>query len=123
MRIATFNVEKLFNRPAAKNLPTWKEGQPALDAAAELNALFNKETYSAADNKRMLKLLGNWGLLATRGTNKFLCMRKTRGSLVRTSKGESTVIANGRNDWVGWIELKTDTIKYQAIEPQSRSRT
>jgi len=39
MIIATFNVENLFERPRAMNLPTWKEGQPALDAAGELNAL------------------------------------------------------------------------------------
>jgi len=31
------------------NLPTWKEGQPALDAAGELNALFNERVYSAVD--------------------------------------------------------------------------
>jgi hypothetical protein len=34
--VATFNVENLFERPRAVNLPSWSEGQPAIDAAGEL---------------------------------------------------------------------------------------
>lgn len=42
MRLATFNIENLFERPRAMNLATWESGQPAIDAAAQLNTLFNQ---------------------------------------------------------------------------------
>jgi endonuclease/exonuclease/phosphatase family metal-dependent hydrolase len=51
--VATFNVENLFERPRAMNLPQWSEGQPALDAAGEINALFNHRVYIAANRRRI----------------------------------------------------------------------
>lgn len=31
MRIATFNVENMFERPMIMNLPTWDEGKAVLE--------------------------------------------------------------------------------------------
>lgn len=121
LRIATFNVENLFSRPKAMNNPTWKEGQPALDAAAKLNALFNQETYSAADKKKMLALLADNGLLATRPQNTFLELRKVRGKLFTVPKdAPPAIVAEGRGSWVGWIALKTTPIKDAAIDNTAR---
>jgi len=39
MRIATFNVENLFSRPAALNFDTWGQGQPVLAAHARFNQI------------------------------------------------------------------------------------
>ena len=39
VRFASFNVENLFARPKAMNLPTWAAGEPILDAFAEFEAL------------------------------------------------------------------------------------
>jgi endonuclease/exonuclease/phosphatase family metal-dependent hydrolase len=115
MRLATFNVENLFERPRAMNRPTWSEGQPALNAAGQLNALINKEKYSARDKRRMLALLGEWGLLATRSNNEFLTFRRIRGYLFRTQAGQTTVVADGRADWVGWVDLKKEAVEDAAI--------
>jgi endonuclease/exonuclease/phosphatase family metal-dependent hydrolase len=120
MRIATFNVENLFERPRAMNLPTWKEGQPALDAAAKLNALFMKEEYKPADKRKMLELLEEWGLLSTRPRNKFLELRKIRGTLLKRTAGVAEIVAGGRKDWVGSVELKKATIEDEAIENTAR---
>jgi len=46
--IATFNVENLFERPARDELSDVDCGQPAIDAAGELNALINKRVYGPA---------------------------------------------------------------------------
>lgn len=121
IRIATYNVENLFNRPKAMNLKTWKDGQPHLDAAARLNSIFNKAVYSDADKAEMLKLLRQEGLLSTRPNGRFLVLRDYRGKLFKIPKsGPAEIVADGRDDWVGWIELKTEVIDDIAIENTAR---
>jgi endonuclease/exonuclease/phosphatase family metal-dependent hydrolase len=121
IRIATFNVENLFERPRAMNLPKWSDGQPALKAAGELNALFNQEKYTAGDKQKMLELLGTWGLLSTRPRSRFFELRKIRGQLFRVPKGgKPEIVADGRNDWVGWVELKKEAIDDAAIDNTAR---
>jgi len=56
-----------------------------------------------------------YGLTATRPRNKYLEFRKIRGQLLKKQGSKTTVVANGRADWVGWIELKTEQINDQAI--------
>jgi len=100
MIVATFNVENLFERPRAMNLPTWTAGQPTLDAAGELNTLINKRVYTAPDKRRMLHLLRKHRLLATRPSNPLLDLRKVRGKLFELSP-KPRIVANGRDSWVG----------------------
>jgi hypothetical protein len=38
-RIASYNVENLFERPRARNLSTWAEGKPILEQHARINEL------------------------------------------------------------------------------------
>jgi hypothetical protein len=42
LRVATFNVENLFTRPAAMADGSGDRGQAAIDAHAELNAIVRK---------------------------------------------------------------------------------
>ena len=81
MIVATFNVENLFERPKAMNEASWSKGQPALDAAGELNSLFNKPVDSPADKRRMVTLLKKFSLLETWARNPYLELRKVRGRL------------------------------------------
>ena len=120
LRIATFNVENLFSRPKALNQPTWKAGQPAVDAAGELNSLFAKDVYAPADQKRMLKHLGDQGLLATRPSGDFLRLVKVRGRLFSLAGGAPSLVAAGRSSWVGWVEHKKEAIADAAIENTAR---
>ena len=53
MRIAAFNVENLFDRIKAFNDEDPNTHKGVLDAHAELNKLFEKPAYSAADKTRM----------------------------------------------------------------------
>jgi endonuclease/exonuclease/phosphatase family metal-dependent hydrolase len=120
MRLASFNVENMFDRAKAMNQESWAEGRPALAAHAELNRLFNKATYTAADKARILDLLEAQGLLKQdEGT--FLILRRIRGKLVhRPKNGAVTVEATGRASWVGWVDLKTEHVKVKATENCAR---
>ncbi|HEX7838896.1 MAG TPA: endonuclease/exonuclease/phosphatase family protein [Kofleriaceae bacterium] len=121
LRLATFNVENLFELPCAMALETWEEGQPAIDAAHELNTLFEHSTYSSDDKQRMLELLEAQGLLATRPNNPYLELQKIRGQLfVCPTHGAPSIVADGRDSWVGWVELKKQPIDDQATVNTAR---
>ncbi len=106
LRIATFNVENLFSRPIAMSYEDNKVGQPFLDAFRELNSIFIKPVYSAADKARIIKLMTEHKLTGTRPQNKHLEFRKIRGQLLAKQANKYVVVANGRADWIGWVELK-----------------
>src|SRR5215467_832508 len=59
--------------------------------------------------------MSKYKLTATRPKNPYLEFRKIRGQLFKKQGNKITVVANGRADWVGWIELKTESINDQAI--------
>jgi endonuclease/exonuclease/phosphatase family metal-dependent hydrolase len=115
LRIATFNCENLFARPIAMNLDDNAKGQPYIDAFHELNSIFGKPVYSSEDKARILELMGKYGLTALRPKNRYLEFRKIRGQLFKKQGNKTTVVAKGRSNWVGWIELKTESIRDQAI--------
>lgn len=121
LRIATFNVENLFELPNAMALETWEDGQPAIDAARELNELFQHEEYTSGDKQRMLALLKDHELLSTRPRSPFLELRKIRGQLFKIPKGgPPEIVAGGRAAWVGWVELKKRPIEDEAIVNTAR---
>ena len=121
MRLATFNVENLFERPAAMNLPKWTDGKKILQDFSELNDLIAQGTYTAATKKRLLTIMArNKGLL-TRSKSKFIRLRETRGKLVYKPVGKPREIRfDGRSEWVGWFELIEDRLNEVAIYNTAR---
>ena len=114
MRLATYNVENLFSRARALNLPSWSDGRSILDAYSELNKLFENEIYSEADKARMIELLTALDL-DKKDDGAFAILRKSRGDLIKRSMvGGLRFVATGRADWVGWVELKTELVDEQA---------
>lgn len=57
LRLATFNVENLFDRAKALNTTTWEQGRPVLQAFDRFNTLANQPSYSDADKQAMLAAL------------------------------------------------------------------
>lgn len=115
MRIASFNVENLFDRARALALGSWTAGRPILEAHAQLNALFQEADYTAARKARMLQLLDTLGLVRS-DASEFAWLRVVRGRLLRRPRnGDVEVVASGRSDWIGFVELTTEPVDELAL--------
>lgn len=112
--IASFNAENLFDRARALRGDGQKE---ILAAHAELNGLLRATTYTAAIRARILELIRALRL-NSRGESEFAILRRHRGRLL--SGDGRAVVANGRDDWIGDVELKTEPISEVAIENTAR---
>ena len=62
MRIASFNVESLFDRAKALNLPTWQDGRKILEDYAAVNKLLNEPVYTPQIKDQIVTLLSDLGL-------------------------------------------------------------
>lgn len=116
MRIAAYNVENLFDRARVFNDEN-DSHKAVLDAHAEINTLFEQATYTDADKARMLALLDQLGMLND-NEGPFVRLRKIRGQLIRRPRDRSKprkIVAQGREDWIGWVELKTETVDATAM--------
>jgi endonuclease/exonuclease/phosphatase family metal-dependent hydrolase len=120
MRIAAFNVENLFNRARALDQRTWALGRPVLEAYQRICSLLEEVSYTEAVQREILRELGKLGL-RNGDQAKFARLRQNRGRLLRRSRdGRVTVIAGGRADWIGWVELTTDRCDELALTHTAR---
>jgi endonuclease/exonuclease/phosphatase family metal-dependent hydrolase len=120
MRIASFNVENLFNRVKVMNRDNWEDGKQVLDLYARFNKIICKEKYSAADKAKIAEILTALGLAKSDDT-KLVVLRQNHEKLVRRPKGGGIeVIAEGRDEWIGWLELKVEPVDAAAIENTAR---
>lgn len=130
MRLASFNVENLFARAKALDTATWSEGGPVLLAYGTFNALAAQPEYSEQDKRNMLAaLLTLRVLVSTRAgvrTNPqpfqaWALLRENRGDfLVAPANAEPRIVATGRADWSGWVELVTEPVDEVAIRMTAR---
>jgi len=121
MRLASFNLENLFDRAKAFDLDTIAEGKTVLDQFGRLNKLFAQPTYSAGDKAEILDGLKDLGVLKDDNAGTFVRLRQNRGKLLkRPNTGPVQVVANGRSDWIGWLELKTERVNEIATQNTAR---
>ncbi|QDU42862.1 Endonuclease/Exonuclease/phosphatase family protein [Symmachiella dynata] len=132
-RIACYNVENLFARPNAFNPMDWDAGKPIIDAYHEVNELFNKPIYSAADRRRMRDLLVRLDIYSINENNvprrkrtptpRWAWLRNNRGSFdsqARDATQPVKIIATGRGAWIGWVELATEPTNEKATRLTGR---
>ena len=121
VRVASFNVENLFARPNAFRATDLSVAEPILAAYAEVNELIKQPVYSAADQTRIRNLLvtldiytvNSYGAIRRKEVvrPKWAWLRKNRGTFDREPQDVTRsveILATGRGDWIGWIELATE---------------
>jgi len=114
MRLATYNVENFFTRARALNMNTWAEGKQTLDAYWEMNTVLEQAVYSDKDKARLIEIMKTLGI-DKKDDSHFVILRQNRGNLVKRSMfGGVNIVANGRADWVGWLELKNEVVNETA---------
>ena len=118
IRIAAFNLENLFTRPAAMNQETDAEGREAIEDHATANSIAEKATYSAADKAKLLELTAKYKWHHKNPPkNALVQLQKIRGTLFRTPAGGPVeVAASGRASWIGWFELLCEGVNWKATE-------
>lgn len=115
MKIAAFNVENLFDRARAFNLDSTGATQKILKATAELNSLFDEPLYTAANLSRQRELIIELGLDKS-DTGPFVLLRQLRGRHIsRPHSGPFKLKASGRDEWIGWAELRMAAVNEIAI--------
>jgi len=116
MRIASFNVENLFSRVSAMNLESWSEGKEILTEYSRLNTILQEPVYTAAKKEAILTAVERLGLNQD-DDSEFVVLRQNRGRLLkRPRSGQPEVVAEGRGDWIGWLELKREAVDEVAVE-------
>lgn len=122
MKIASYNVENLFERAVALSGETdAAEAQAAIVAQGEINVLLRKPVYEDRDRVRILELLTALGLRDDDDGSPLVMLRQNRGQLVRRRQnGEVDVVAGGRGDWLGWVELKTQAVNEVTTQNTAR---
>lgn len=111
LRFATFNVENLFSRPKILGLKDNDRIADLLEKLAEFKRLLDLESYSGL-KPRLLELHNE--LAAYVEIN--LRSSKVGRSIITTEK----VIAKGRGDWEGFVDLKRDEFRGLQVENTGR---
>ncbi|WP_117208025.1 endonuclease/exonuclease/phosphatase family protein [Allorhizocola rhizosphaerae] len=121
IRLATFNVENLFARAKALHTATWSKGRAALEAFETFNRIAAQRDYSDDDKAVMLRALETLRIIVH--TKEGLRLNKRQfedaWALLRENRGdflsapphrEPRIVAKGRGDWIGWVELATEPV-------------
>lgn len=98
IRLATFNVENLFDRPAILNLNDQAQTNALLAKVATLQNLIDQPDYSAAGKAQILAL--------DTELNRYIEIQEDVGKLFTGKGANRRVSASGRNAWIGGIQFR-----------------
>ncbi|MBS1210926.1 MAG: putative hydrolase [Proteobacteria bacterium] len=118
LRIASYNVQNLFARPAALNAANSNE---VLREGAELAALLNRPSYDGTVGERILKLVRKYRLHRRDAEHPWFDLNEIRGGLLAQRDGRLFGLrAKGAADWVGWLQWKQAPVEDQGVRNTAR---
>ncbi len=121
MRLATFNVENMFERAKAMNFDTWAEGKQILEDYKRLNELIQEVLYTDEIKSELLDIMKRYKGLITKQESSYILLRDVRGDFISRPKDKpAQIAAGGRGDWIGWFELAKEPVKETATENTAR---
>lgn len=121
MRLAVYNVENLFDRAKILNREHSASTAQLLRQFAELNTLLGALTYTAASKRRMVRLILALGLERD-DWGEYVILRRNRGQLLRRPRtGGVEIVAEGRADWGGSLDLVEEAITEEAMRNTARA--
>jgi endonuclease/exonuclease/phosphatase family metal-dependent hydrolase len=120
VRLASYNVENLFQRAKALNVGNWDDTRAILEKFNLLTDLLGAVTYTDEARAEMTGLMVDLGL-EKEDIGPFVLLRRNRGRLVkRPASGGIEIIAEGRADWVGSMELRREPVNQFAMQNTAR---
>lgn len=112
MRLASFNLENLFSRPEVMNRDSWAGGKEVLTDLSSLNTELAKATYTASGKQKIKQILDKYKFGNRNIQKRPFIIQEIRKKLFKVPQGTSEVeiVAEGRDSWVGWVDLRREQI-------------
>ena len=115
MILASYNVENLFDRAKVMLQDDWDAGRQTLGDFAAANKILGQQVYGAADKTELARLLIALGL-ENSDESALVRLRRNRGELLKRPKtGGIEILADGRADWVGSLELREAPVNHESM--------
>lgn len=121
IKIATYNLNNLFERPKIMELKGFsEEAKEVLSDVSRLNELLESDSYVGDVGKEILKLLEKY--FHEQSDNPWFKINEIREKLFSRNRDGSglTLKAKGRNDWLGWVELTKQKTNEISLENTAR---
>lgn len=120
LRLASYNLNNLFQRPKLFELPGFSATAKAVLTDIErLTSLLERDSYAGAVGVEIVALLKKHGFATAKG-NPWFEVQQVRGKLFSAGKKGLTLKAAGRGDWLGWVELTREKVDDEATRNTAR---
>lgn len=121
IRLASFNLNNLFERPRLLQLPGFSTtAAKVLKDVERLTALLESTSYAGAIGGEIVALLTKYGFAKKNGGNEWFDVQQVRAKLFSVGQTGLKLKAAGRADWLGWVELKREDVNNAAIKNTAR---
>jgi endonuclease/exonuclease/phosphatase family metal-dependent hydrolase len=92
-----------------------------LEHFAEINSIFENTVYSDTDKARIIVLMRALGIDKKDDGGPFAALRQNRGRLLkRATLRAPEVVAKGRADWSGWVDMKQELVNEASTRNTAR---
>ncbi len=121
IKIGTFNVNNLFERPKVMELEGFSAiGEEVLKDVSDLEALLEKSSYAGSVGDEIVRILNKY--YHDLPSNPWFVINEIREKLFSIKQDGSGVAlkAKGRGDWLGWVELIKQNTNEVSIQNTAR---